>query len=344
MERFKTLILASLAILPVFLLNGCDDDLEVDNDIDNNFEILWKTVDERYCFFDMKKDSIMDWNYAYDYYLAKAHRCKSMEELFYTFGDMLNELKDGHVNLISSFDVSRYDIQGSYKDNFISNVIYSDRYLGRNYRKAGGLSYKLLGDNIGYIYYGSFSDGFSEDNLSQVLNYFRNTKGLIIDIRGNGGGYISYVDQIAGRFTSTKLLSGYWQRKTGKGHSALSDLQALYLEPSGGTKYLDKPVAVLTNRDVFSAANNFAQTMKVLPQVKLIGDVTGGGSGLPISNELPCGWFLRFSSAIYYDAEKVCTEWGIQPDIQASLDVQKAYLDNEDSIIETARQWIVKQN
>ena len=53
------------------------------------------------------------------------------------------------------------------KDNFISNVIYSDRYLGRNYRKAGGLSYKLLGDNIGYIYYGSFSDGFSEDNLSR---------------------------------------------------------------------------------------------------------------------------------------------------------------------------------
>ncbi|MBQ2208436.1 MAG: peptidase S41, partial [Prevotella sp.] len=41
---------------------------------------------------------------------------------------------------------------------------------------------------------------------------------------------------------------------------------------------------------MFSAANDFAVIMHALPNVKLIGDHTGGGSGLPMSNSLPNGW------------------------------------------------------
>lgn len=334
MKKFTYLIISLL--LGTQVLTSCDKDLEQTNDVATNFNILWSIIDQKYCFFPLKKDSIMDWDKAHDVYLEKANKCKTSEEVFYVFGEMLNELKDGHVNLVSPFDIIRYDTQGERPDNFVSNVIYSDNYLGRDYRRAGGLSYKRLKEgSIGYIYYSSFSNSISANNINEVLLHFKDTKGLIIDIRGNGGGMVTNVDELASHFTDKKILTGYYQRKTGPAHDAFAEAEAMYLSPSNGIRYL-RPVVVLTNRDVFSAANKFAQVMQPLPHVLLLGDKTGGGAGMPAGDELPCGWTVRYSSAIELDANKNCTEWGIEPDIHCTLDMEQAYLNNKDSYIETA--------
>lgn len=323
-------------------LTSCDKDLEQENDVLTNYNILWSTIDQKYCFFEMKKDSIIDWNEAYNKYLVKALKCRTVDEVFYVFGDLLNELKDGHVNLTSQFDVSRYDLQGDYKENFVKNTIYSKNYLGKDYRRAGGLSYTILKkDSIGYIYYPSFSTPFSETNINHVLNYLKNTKGIIIDIRGNGGGQVTYADKLASHFTDKKTLTGYYQRKTGKSHDAFSEPTAQYISPSNGFNEVKKPVVVLTNRDVFSAANLFTTHMKAFKNVTIIGDMTGGGSGMPTSDELPCGWTVRFSSSIFLDKDGNCAEWGIMPDINADLDLEKAYLEDIDTIIEKARAYIL---
>ncbi|WP_438589109.1 S41 family peptidase [Duncaniella dubosii] len=58
---------------------------------------------------------------------------------------------------------------------------------------------------------------------------------------------------------------------------------------------MGKTVIVLANRSTFSAANNFVSVMKLLPGVRVVGATTGGGSGMPYSSELPCGWSVRFS-------------------------------------------------
>ena len=47
---------------------------------------------------------------------------------------------------------------------------------------------------------------------------------------------------------------------------------------------------VLTNRHSYSATNDFVNSMRCFPNVTLVGDKTGGGSGLPFSSELPNGW------------------------------------------------------
>ena len=330
-----------LFLVACLLSYSCDDDLEQDNDAYTNFESLWSIIDERYCFFEFKKDSILDWNQVHDIYLDSLAMCKTSGDVFYVFSSMLNQLKDGHVNLTSSFDHSHYDLQGEYDDNFISNVLFSSNYLGKDYHRAGGLYYKLLAKrNIGYIYYPSFSNAFSASNLNSVLTYFKNTDGLIIDIRGNGGGYLSYVEPFASRFAKSRTLVGFFQHKTGKAHDAFSTPKALYVEPSSNVNYQDKPVVLLTNREVFSSANYFTQVMKAFDNVTVIGDVTGGGCGVPVGNELPCGWILRYSSSVYLDRDSVCTEWGIKPDVFVSLDKQKAYLDDVDTIIEYACDFI----
>jgi C-terminal processing protease CtpA/Prc len=74
-----------------------------------------------------------------------------------------------------------------------------------------------------------------------------------------------------------------------------------------------------------------------------VGDHTGGGSGMPMSNSLPNGWSVRFSACPMYDNQKQQTEFGIDPDVKVSLNYDLTYGDEpKDDIIEAARQLLVK--
>ena len=76
--------------------------------------------------------------------------------------------------------------------------------------------------------------------------------------------------------------------------------------------------------------------MKEMPLVTIMGDQTGGGSGMPFSSELPIGWSVRFSASPSFDARMQHIEFGIKPDVKASLDEALA-ADGKDSMIEAAR-------
>ena len=78
----------------------------------------------------------------------------SYDGLFEILGNMLAELKDGHVNLYSSSNMARYwDWYLDYPRNFNESII--EKYLGRDYRIAGGAKYTILEDNIGCLLYTS---------------------------------------------------------------------------------------------------------------------------------------------------------------------------------------------
>ena len=71
----------------------------------------------------------------------------------------------------------------------------------------------------------------------------------------------------------------------------------------------------------------------------MIGDKTGGGSGLPFSSELPNGWSVRFSASPMFDSDMNQIEFGIQPDIPVSItDEDRAK--GIDTIIEAARKLL----
>lgn len=296
-----------------------------------NFESLWKILDEHYCFFDYKG---IDWEETHARYSRQVSDTMDQFELFDMLARMMGELKDGHTNLVSSFNVARYwDWYEGYPTNFYPEV--QKKYLGTDYQIAGGVRYKRLADDkIGYMYYGSFSNSVGESNLDYILHHFKDCRGLIIDIRDNGGGSLTYSDRIASRFLEEKILTGYMQHKTGKGHNDFSDPYPLYLEPSERIRWL-RPVAILTNRHCYSAANDFVQKMSLLPQAIIVGDTTGGGSGFPFSSELPNGWSVRFSSSPMLDVNKEHTEFGIAPDIRADM-LADDITNGKDTILETA--------
>ena len=313
------------------LFIGCVDEEERPNTPEGNFEALWKIMDEHYCFFDYKS---VDWNAVYNIYKVRARGDIDHEQLFEVLTDMLSELRDGHVNLSTSFDYGRY---WRWREDYPSN--FSDtlqrRYLGTDYRIAGGLRYKILDDNIGYVYYESFSNSLGEGNLDEVIQHFMFCQGMILDIRGNGGGKVINAEKLAARFCNEKILVGYTQHKTGKGHNDFSDLKPLYIEPSSNLRW-QKPVVLLTNREVFSAANEFTQYMRCMPQVIQVGDQTGGGSGMPFTATLPNGWIVRFSASPSYDRDRNQTEFGIAPDYNVAI-TDADFLRGKDTIIEFAR-------
>ena len=338
--RFPFSVFRLIILFSTLTLASCVDEVQFDNTPEGNMEAFWKIIDEHYCFLDYKAEAIgLDWDEVHARYRGKLDKNMSSAQLQEVLCNMLAELRDGHVNLYTASDVGRY---WAWKEDYPSNLNDEIResYLGTDYRIASGLYYRILDDNVGYIVYKSFSSAIGEGNIAEVLHHLRLCSGLIIDVRGNGGGQLDYAQRLASHFTNERILTGYRSHKTGTGHSDFSDLTPEYLEPSTTVRW-QKPAIVLTNRGCYSATNTFVRDMLCCPNVRTLGDSTGGGSGMPFTSELPNGWLVRFSACPQYDREKHHIEFGIPPTIPCELkagDVAKG----EDTLIETARKLLAR--
>ena len=315
-------------------LTSCITETEYNNSPRGNFEALWKMIDEHYCFFREKQ---VNWDSIHRVYAPRFNDAMTDRQLFEVLDNMLAELRDGHVNLTSSFNVARYwAFHESYPSNYSDTLIR--RYLGTDYQIASGLKYRILDDNIGYIRCESFQNSIGAGNVDEILLALQPCTGLIIDLRNNGGGLITSAEKLAARFTNRPVDVGFVRHKTGRAHDAFSPMQQQVLNPARGIRW-QKRVAVLTNRMVFSAANEFVKYMKCYPLATIVGDHTGGGAGLPFSSELPNGWNVRFSACPMFDRYGNSTEDGIAPDVNVSLS-EADFLRGTDTIIEAARELL----
>ncbi len=318
-----------------FIGTSCESyEFDFDNTPQGNFDALWTILDENYCYFDYKG---INWDSIGTSYRARVTPNMSKDALFDLMALMLAELKDGHVNLIATHDISRYwNWKEDYPSNF--NTLIIDKYLSTDYSSASSMKYKILEDNVGYIYYGSFSNPVSNSGLSQILNRMAICNGIIFDVRDNGGGSLVNVERLASRFFNERTLVGYISHKVGPGHNDFSDLFPKHLDSSNSIRY-QKPIYILTNRGCYSATNEFASTMKYAQNATIVGDKTGGGGGFPFSSELPNGWSVRFSTSPTFNADKQHIEFGIEPDVR--LDMTPSDINRmRDTYIEYAREKI----
>ena len=324
-----------LLLMSLCVLCACHEIDDYDTGATGNFDQLWKIMDEHYCFFEEKG---VDWDSIYSVYRPRVDNTMTARQLFDVCADMLAELKDGHTNLSAPFQTSYYRKWWSdYPQNYSARLV-EQCYFNFNYQSTGGFQYGVLPENIGYLRYASFSDPIGEGNLDAVLSYLASTDGLIIDVRDNGGGSMSNVELMVARFITAPILAGYISHKTGPGHDAFSRPYAYWYNPAAmGRQRWAKPVVILVNRSTFSAANNFVAVMKSLPNCKIVGDCTGGGSGMPFNSELSNGWGVRFSACPVLDPEGHPTENGVKPSEDCKIDLDpEAALNGRDTMLDFA--------
>ena len=306
-----------------------EKDLKTDDPVEN-FEYLWKQCDEKYSFFEYNN---IDWNAMHDTYRAQITDGMSKEDQFIVMGNMLNELKDGHVNLLSDFNISDYHFNWRGPQNINSRVV-QEHYLGTDAYISTPFQHNFVGGgtDVGYIIFSSFPGTMTDEQIDFILNRYKDTKGIIIDVRQNGGGAATDMTRLVSHFMGSESTVYRTKIKEGKGHNDFTPAQDINIKPSDGTNYTKK-VYVLTDRGTFSSGSFFTTAMRSLPHVVQMGDTTGGGMGLPNGGQLPNGWTYRFSVTQTWDMDGNLYENGIPPDVLKFIDPSDT---NTDAVIEAA--------
>lgn len=298
------------------------------------FNALAMDIGERYSYFQEKN---INWDSLVNVKRKGIDNEMSEQIFFDSLAAILFTLRDGHVNLISDFDISRnWDWASNYPPNFDQNVLERN-YLGNDFRIIGPMRCQWLNKQL-YIYYASFATELSIAHLNAMIDLAEQSEGLIIDIRNNGGGSLNKASWLASCFTETPRVYARNRIKNGSGPDDFSPWQdAMIPLPKG--RVIKKKLAVLTNRSTYSAANAFAQMAKVLPGAQLFGDSTGGGAGIPVYAELANGWTYRFSATQSVSPEGIHLEFGVNPDVIQGMSPADAAL-GIDPIIERALEWL----
>ena len=134
-------------------------------------------------------------------------------------------------------------------------------------------------------------------------------KKLIVDLRGNGGGYVSSAKEVVSLWVSGELVV---EQKSSTG---------LYNEKSfasaGNAILADMKTVVLINGSTASASEIVAGALKDYDKATLVGEKTYGKGSVQALEELTGGELLRVTIAKWYTPKgKNINGEGIKPDIE----------------------------
>lgn len=315
-------------------------------DPEYNFEVFWHTFAEQYALFDLKG---VDWHQTYQRFRPRITPDSGPEVLYATLAAMLRPLRDGHVRLHSPWghynagalpalykrlgdeleaadttqDITSY--LGELRE-WLHEVIHND-YLGGHVRQGGNhlVDWGRLNDTSGYLNIRAMAGqsgrvGHPADDLAathalmqRVLADLGSLPNLVVDVRGNGGGYDGVALCFASYLMDRKRLAFTKSARRGNGFTGR---QAIHVTPATTGTYRGN-LFVLTSELTASAAEIFVLALLQHPRLTLIGDPTLGILSDTLERHLPNGWHLTLSNEIYraFDDE-IYEDVGIPPHIR----------------------------
>lgn len=186
-----------------------------------------------------------------------------------------------------------------------------------------------------------------EANLTQLMS----AKGLILDLRGNGGGSTHYGWKILSYLSSKPVNStASFYRENTMLDLARSESPSIRWRAAdtndfdvGQKQVFEGPVAMLIDEQSFSAAEDTAASFKLMKRGPIVGVPSGGSTGQPYMFSLPGGGTARIcvKRDTYPDGSNFVGV-GVIPDIAAAItlaDVRQG----RDSVMETAVKKLLKK-
>lgn len=296
------------------------------------FDIFWETYREQYAFFDLRK---VDWNAMRARYRPTVANA-SPAELFAVLRTMIEPLHDAHTYIGAPDPTLRFHGQRPDPDpigaagRLIALKIIADRYLATPLHSFanGHVSFGLLKDSIAYLRVNSFSDyvpdsGFGayrralDAALDTVFVSTTEWRGLVIDVRINGGGEDPLGLAIAERLTATPYTAyAKVARSDPDDPRKMTPPQPSVVRPSARPSWYG-PVVELTSRYSVSAAETFTQAlMGRRPAISRIGENTQGVFSDILGRHLPNAWQFGLPNELFLTEEGTSFDGeGIPPTI-----------------------------
>ncbi len=235
------------------------------------FDVAWRLVAERY--WDLDRMAV-DWDEARSEY-GPAARDAADDDAFYTLLEAMYErIGDDHTAFVRPERVAEF--RERYGDlpclgvfgvgGDASATPRAAPALPEPLLLAGPVSYGMLGDATGYVRIDDLvRDGTSPGVRSAVDDLLAlGATSFVLDLRGNPGGRLITMMQVAGVFTSGFL----WRAVT------TWSLPVPY--PALGATLTDAPLAVLVDGDVHSAAEGLAGALQMRGRAVVVGATTAG--------------------------------------------------------------------
>ena len=186
---------------------------------------------------------------------------------------------------------------------------------------------EILDGNIGYMRISRFGESETTRLARQAADSFKQkaVKGIVVDLRGNGGGYLSAAQEIASLWLKDKVV--VTERKDGQ----VIDTLRSY---SDDAVLAGIPTVVLVDGGSASASEILAGALSDNGVAKLVGEKTFGKGSVQTIEDILGGGQLKVTVAKWYTPKgKNITKEGITPDnvvkltaedVAANRDPQKA--------------------
>lgn len=278
------------------------------------FDSLWNDFDQTYALFETRG---VNWDEQYKLCRPLISENMTDREFFEVLKKLVYPLKDSHVYVKSNLGSLNSGEDQVVPDNFsldevCAQYINAPKKCGNNVITYG----TLKSDNtVGYIHIAAFSSGQTGINQKQdwagdidlALEALKDTRCMILDVRGNRGGLTGNVTRISGRFCAQNKVYAISRTKNGADENAFGPGIELEIKKNGSWQYT-KPIFLLTNAQTMSAGEEFTMAMCSQPHVTQIGNHTCGVFSLALERCLANGW--RYSVSV----QKVTAPDGTTPE------------------------------
>jgi carboxyl-terminal processing protease len=205
-------------------------------------------------------------------------------------------------------------------------------------RQTASIQSRQLPSGLGYIYIPTFGQN-KVTEFDAALDALMASPGLILDLRGNGGGNTRYALPIAGRFLDEPVFIGqdhFARRLPHFGWRGWLNFQARPRSPT-----YDGPLILLIDEGNMSTAELFILALTLNGRAQTVGRQTAGATGNPISFQLVGGRSARFSTADFRLPDGTSLEgMGISPTYPVAWTLTDFH-DGRDPDLETAEQHLL---
>jgi len=292
----------------------------IDGNFSQVFEAFWNGMNNNYLFWDI---DTTDWDAMYTRYKPvfgqlNLNDSNDVRKSVQYFRQMTQGLVDSHYNLSFSYGAiadstvnpafeRKVKSSNYHPPYFYAPLDYYD-YLDTttiygydSTSSAGDYRFAMAGTynkNVLFFTCNSFElkssyEATTANGIKPVLNYFFNYlkhppadfKGIIIDVRGNGGGEVTDLNFLLGRLITSPLTFGYTRYKSGNGRLDYTPWVPAVITPQADGQNITVPITVLADNFSVSLAELTTMAIHTMPNGKFIGETTWGANGPLTSNE-----------------------------------------------------------